>query len=121
MNATMRYRPLLSLLLIPLLSAGCLFGGSSKVRREGNYVASETVNQIQPGKTSKAWVSAVIGVPSDRIRIDPEQEIWKYAYSETKDSSGYVFLIFSARDSKTTRGNVFVQFDGDVVSKTWRG
>jgi len=110
------------LLCIPLIaSPGCLFGGHSKVRREGTYVAASTMDQIRPGKTTKSWVRAVVGEPTERVRIDPAHELWKYAYTETKDSSGYVFLIFSGSDTKKTDNNVFIEFDGEVVSRTWRG
>ncbi len=104
-----------------IAAPGCLFGGHSDVRREGTYVAASTMDQIKPGKTTKSWVRAVVGEPTERIHIDAGQELWKYAYTETKDSSGYVFLIFSGSDSKKTENNVFIEFEGDVVRKTWRG
>ena len=102
-------------------NAGCLFGGRSKVTREGNYVAASTIGQIKPGETTSTWVRAVIGEPTERIQTDPGREIWKYTYTETKDSNGYVFLIFSGGDSKVTTGTVFVEFDKGVVTRTWRG
>ncbi len=111
---------LLSMVLM-MGSSGCLFGGHSKVHREGNYVAATTLGQIQPGKTDRAWVQAVIGEPTERVIVQPGHEIWKYAYSETKDSSGYVFLIFGASDKKVTDSNVFIEFEGQIVTRTWRG
>jgi outer membrane protein assembly factor BamE (lipoprotein component of BamABCDE complex) len=109
-------------LLLPLvLLNGCLFGGNSKVRRSGTYVAESTLAQIEPGKTTAAWVRGVVGKPSETIPVGPTHEIWKYAYSETKDSSGYVFLIFSGSDQKVTQGNVFIEINNGIVTKTWRG
>lgn len=112
---------LVALLAICLLNTGCLVGGHSAVKREGTYVSASTVEQIEPGKTSKAWVRAVIGDPSERVHVDDAHEIWKYPYTETKDSSGYVFLIFETSDQKVTHGTFFVEFADDVVTKTWRG
>jgi outer membrane protein assembly factor BamE (lipoprotein component of BamABCDE complex) len=110
-------------LLIALMIAapGCLVGGRSDVRREGTFVAASTLDQIEPGKTSKSWVKAVVGEPTHRVKIGPNHEVWKYAYTETKNSSGYVFLVFGTSNKKVTDSNVFVEFEGDVVSKTWRG
>lgn len=107
--------------LLLLTNAGCLFGGKSKVKQEGNYVAQNTLSQIQTGKTTEAWVRAVIGEPTEKVSAGPDHAIWKYAYTETKDSSGYVFLIFSAADQKVNRNTVFIEFEKGIVTKTWRG
>ena len=81
-----------------LANTGCLVGGSSEVKREGNYISETTLNTIEPG-----------------------HELWKYSYKETKEGDGYVFLIFAGSDKNVTGGNVFVEFKNDVVSKSWRG
>jgi outer membrane protein assembly factor BamE (lipoprotein component of BamABCDE complex) len=116
-------RPLLStaVLTSSLLCGGCLVGGHSNVERRGTYVAESTLTQIRPRETDKAWVRAVVGEPDERVRVDQTRELWKYAYTETKSSRGHVFLIFGGSDRKVTQGNVFVEFDGDLVAKTWRG
>ena len=104
-----------------LALAGCLVGGHSDVRRSGTYVAESTLSRIRPGETGKAWVRAVVGEPDERVRVDGTRELWKYAYTETKSSRGHVFLVFGGSDRKVTQGRVFVEFDGDLVAKTWRG
>ncbi|HEY7086712.1 MAG TPA: outer membrane protein assembly factor BamE [Tepidisphaeraceae bacterium] len=100
---------------------GCLVGGSSEVRREGTYVADTTLGNIEPGKTQTSWVLATLGQPSEKTQIDPNRELWKYCYKETRNSSGFVFLIFGGSDSKVTDGRVFIEFQDGVVTKTWRG
>lgn len=102
-------------------TTGCLVGGSSKVQREGHYVAATTLSQIRHGETTQAWVQAVVGEPTERVKVDDRHEIWKYAYTETKNSRGYVFLIFHGKDQKTIRDTVFIEFENGVVTKTWRG
>lgn len=109
------------LLALMIVAPGCLVGGRSDVRREGTYVAASTIDQIEPGKTNKAWVKAVIGEPTQRVKVEDNREVWKYAYTETRNSSGYVFLVFGASNKKVTDSNVFIEFAGDVVTKTWRG
>jgi outer membrane protein assembly factor BamE (lipoprotein component of BamABCDE complex) len=110
-----------ALYALALLSAGCLVSGHSNVERKGTYVAESTIDRITPGKTDKAWVRAVIGEATERVPVDLEREIWKYAYSETKSSGGYVFLIFGGSDRKVTQGSVFIEFEKDLVARTWRG
>src|SRR5437762_8990254 len=112
-------RAFLSLTL--LANTGCLVGGSSEVKRDGNYISETTLNTIEPGKTGKAWVLATLGEPSSKKDIEPGHELWKYSYKETKEGDGYVFLIFAGSDKNVTGGNVFVEFKDDVVSKSWRG
>ena len=110
-----------AVLCLALPSAGCLVGGHSDVHQEGNYVSPETLSQISNGETKASWVRAVLGEPNEKIRVDEHDEIWRYAYSETKDSSGYVFLLFSNSDKKVTKSNVFVEFKDGVVTNRWRG
>ena len=101
--------------------SGCLVGGSSEVRQEGSYVADSTLSHIEPGKTNDAWVLATLGNPTEKTELAPNRELWKYRYKEVKSSSGYVFLIFGGSDCKETRGQVFVELQDGVVTKTWRG
>ena len=103
------------------LSCGCLVGGNSTVKRDGNYVAESTLDQIEPGKTDKAWVLATLGDPTEKKQLDPGHELWKYAYKETKEGDGYVFLIFAGSGKTITGGNVFVELKDNVVTKSWRG
>jgi len=111
-----------SVILLGLaINTGCLVGGSSTVKRDGKYVGEDTLAQIQPGKTGKAWILATLGDPSEKKELEPGHELWKYSYKETKEGGGYVFLIFAGSDKTVTGGNVFVEFKDDTVSKSWRG
>jgi len=113
---------LCAVMLLGLASmTGCLVGGSSEVKREGKYVGENTLAQIQPGKTGKAWIIATLGDPTEKREIEAGHELWKYSYKETKEGDGYVFLIFAGSDKSVTGGNVFVEFKDDVVTKSWRG
>jgi outer membrane protein assembly factor BamE (lipoprotein component of BamABCDE complex) len=104
-----------------LYTTGCLIGTSSQVRRDGPYVAEDTLRKIEPGKTEKAWVLATLGEPTEKNELDPGHELWKYSCRETRDSSGYVFLIFGSSDQKVTQEKVFVEMKDGVVTKSWRG
>ncbi|HEV7299289.1 MAG TPA: outer membrane protein assembly factor BamE [Tepidisphaeraceae bacterium] len=104
-----------------LVSGGCLVGGSSNIQREGKYVSSATLQQIEPGTTSSAWVMAVLGEPTQRLSVEGSNEIWKYAYTETKRSSAYVFLIFGGSDVKSTDSAAYFEMKDGVVLRKWQG
>ena len=101
-------------------SAGCLVGSNSHIKREGTYISETTFRQIEPGKTTSSWVMATLGTPTEKSTVDPGHEMWKYTYKETKDSQGYVFLLFGGNDHKVTDGTVFVELKDGVVTKCWR-
>ena len=107
--------------LVSLACSGCLVGGSSNVTREGKYVSAATLQQIEPGTTSAAWMLAVLGEPTERLAVEGSNEIWKYAYTETKRSSAYVFLIFGGSDVKSTDSTAFFEIKDGLVLRKWQG
>lgn len=111
---------LVSLFSVSLVATGCLITSSSTEHRSGSYVADSTFSQIEPGKTTAGWVDATLGKPTSVSRLDDGTEIWKYSYSETRDSSGAVFLIFGGSNSTETHHTAFVEIKDGVVRKAWR-
>lgn len=103
-----------------IVSSGCLVATSKKQTQSGNYVAESTFDQIEPGTTSSAWVRATLGEPSDRTKVDNTVEVWKWTYTQTKKSSGAIFLIFGGEETKESTGNAFVEFKDGVVTRKWR-
>ena len=112
---------ILALALFPLFAGGCLISSDSSQHRSGTYVSDETLHQIDPGKTTSGWVRATLGPPTEVDKLDGSGELWKYTYTERKESSGAVFLIFAGHDKKEISGTVFVEVRNGVVTKTWRG
>jgi outer membrane protein assembly factor BamE (lipoprotein component of BamABCDE complex) len=106
---------------LSMLTTGCLVGGGSTTRREGNYVSQSTLSNIETGKTTKAWIVATLGEPTTKIVLEPGHELWKYSYKETKESGGFVFLLYAGGDTKIADGTVFVEMQNSIVTKTWRG
>jgi hypothetical protein len=84
-------------------------------------VSQNTINQIMPGQTTKGWVAAIVGEPTSKVALDDNTEVWKYTYSEKHESDGAVFLIFGGSSSKETSHTLFVEFHGDMVTRTWVG
>src|SRR5207249_7672800 len=80
---------------------GCLVISDNKEKMEGKYISENTFAQIEPGKTTAAWVKATLGDPSDKTKDDTSgSEIWKYKYTEVKESNGAIFLLFGSSNRK---------------------
>jgi outer membrane protein assembly factor BamE (lipoprotein component of BamABCDE complex) len=108
------------LIAIALGSAGCLVTGGSHDTRRGNYVPNETFSQIKPGKTSAAWVLATLGEPTFRSPVEDGHEVWRYAYTETRDSRGSVFLLFRTHNSTESERVAYVELRDGIVVRKWR-
>lgn len=122
MNDLNRLRQLftsaLPILLLGMLG-GCLVSSSSKQHITGNYVPQETFDRIKPGATD-AWVKATLGEPSSRESVDQHGQVWKYNYTEQKDSSGAIFLLFGGSDQKEIQHTAYIEFKDGVVASKWR-
>lgn len=102
-------------------ASGCLVASDTHQSRTGTYVADTTFNQIKPGKTSEGWVRATLGPPTSESKLDDGTRLWKYSYTERRESSGAVFLIFGGHDEKEQTHTAFVELKDGVVTNAWRG
>lgn len=108
--------------MLPFGTAGCLVTSNSSEHRSGTYVSDSTFNQIRPGETTEGWVEATLGKPTSVSRLEDGTQVWRYIYTERRDSSGAVFLIFGGSNTTQTTHTAFVEFDPNgVVRKAWRG
>ena len=94
-----------------------------KARKASYGNPDSTFDQIKPGTTSAAWVKATLGDPSECTRIDGQDdtEVWKYTYTDRKEGSGTVFLIFGGTSTKERSGTAYVELKDGVVTNKWRG
>lgn len=109
-----------TLVLLPLFLTGCLIGSTDSQSRSGKYVSESTFNQLKMGETTPSFAEAILGSPDAKTPQEDGTEIWRYSYSETKKSSGYVFLVFGGTSSKESSHSAFLQFKDDRLIKAWR-
>jgi outer membrane protein assembly factor BamE (lipoprotein component of BamABCDE complex) len=98
---------------------GCLVSSNTTSHQSGNYVSDATFAQVEPGKTTAAWVKATMGPPTSIAHVN-DMEIWRYTYTQHQDSSGAVFLVFGGHSETQTDHTAFVQIKDGVVVKAWR-
>ena len=98
---------------------GCLIGSSSHTDSSGHLIGADTLAQIQPGKDT-AYVLALIGDPTDKTLLDGGTEIWKWRYTERKNSSGSVIFLLSAENKTESTKITYVEFKDGIVVKAWR-
>ena len=110
-----------ALIVLCVALCGCLVSSSNRETISGNYVAPATFDQIESGKTSAAWVKATLGEPTSVTGANDGTEIWKYNYTERKEGSGAIFLIFGGHNVKEKSRTAFVELKDGIVTKKWRG
>ena len=108
--------PLIGILLLN----GCLVSSTNHQSVSGNYVPENTFDRIKPGETTSSWVKATLGEPSTKEKVDDSNEVWKYSYTEVKEGSGAIFLIFGGSDKKERQRSAYVEFKDGIVKSKWR-
>jgi outer membrane protein assembly factor BamE (lipoprotein component of BamABCDE complex) len=104
---------------LALTLTGCLVMSGSDEKREGKYVSPATFEQIKPGKTTQAWVEATLGDPTKKTKAN-DTEVWKYEYTEKRESSGAIFLIFGGTSKKQVSNAAYVELKDGIVTNAWR-
>ncbi|MBL0869189.1 MAG: outer membrane protein assembly factor BamE [Phycisphaerales bacterium] len=105
--------------IVPL--GGCLAGGSSRTVESGTYVHPSTLQSVKVGQSTKDNVLMMLGEPSRKIKTDKGGEIWRYFYTKTKKSNGYVLFVFGGSNSESTTQTTAVRFNSEgVVDEIWR-
>jgi outer membrane protein assembly factor BamE (lipoprotein component of BamABCDE complex) len=86
--------------------AGLLVSCSPRINNHGNEIDLDNLVEIEPGKTRKSRVSALLGAPSSRS--DFGDDTWLYIASVTKTISFF-------KPELVNRKVVYITFDNDGV------
>ena len=119
-NALLRIALAYTLLGVAVALPGCLISSRSRETQTGTYVSEATFNQIEPGVTTRQWVLGTLGEPSLKTRLENGEELWKWSYCKTKQSSGSLLFVFGGSSSTSTMGAAYIQFKDGLVAKSWR-
>jgi len=108
-------------LMAVLLTGGCLVSSDSHVRESGVKVSSETLQQVEVGKTTEAWLRATLGEPTGESTVEGNGnlKLLRYTYSVEESGSGGVFLLFHSRSTKKRTTTTYFEITDGVVTRHW--
>ncbi len=109
MNRRNYIKLVLVLLIFFLMLWGCAVGQGQKTAKDDLIAA-----KLEAGKTTKEDTLKILGEPGRTIKMENNQEIWIYNYTEI---SG---LHIPYADNEMENNTLYVSFSGDLVEKTLR-
>jgi outer membrane protein assembly factor BamE (lipoprotein component of BamABCDE complex) len=100
---------------------GCLVTSGKSIEESGVRVTASTLEQIEPGVTTEAWVRATLGEPTAVTVVEGRENVrvLRYDYTVTKSEGGAVFLLFAGGSTSKTTTRSFFEFTDGVVSRCW--
>ena len=124
MNWTIGKAVMLGLCLtgLSLLGSGCLIVSHKSVTlgSKGPMVSAKTLEHIEPGRTSKAKVIALLGEPNSKRKLEDGTEIYKYVYTKQTTNDAVVFLLLTSHNTRDERTELFVEIKDGVVQSFWK-
>ena len=108
------------ILIASFFTTGCLISSDHHESTTGTQVSDTTFNQIKPSKTTEDWIRSTLGPPTSESSLRDGGRILKYSYTERRESSGAVFLIFGGHDEKQIEHTAFVEVHSGLVTNAWR-
>ena len=117
-------RPLIAALplaALVLAASGCLVVSSKSIDESGVRVTSATLDQIEPGVTTEAWIVATLGEPTARTVVDgdPTLTVLRYDHELHRSGGGTVFLLFAGDHEERRVTKTFFEIADRVVSRYW--
>ncbi len=99
---------------------GCLVQANSHTTVQGQEVGKQTLQQMEDGKTTKAWLVAALGNPSSETKVDEHAQVLRYDWSQTKQDNLVIFgLLTSDNSTEICRSACFEVRDG-IVQRHWQ-
>ncbi len=121
MERRIRQRIALVIVVIGTLlpAAGCFIRNSEvDYGDKGAPLSGSTLKKVESGTTTKAWVLATLGKPSQESTTDDGVELLTYKYTKREDTNVVMpFLIVN--DEKKQEQTVFFEVKDGVVQKCW--
>jgi outer membrane protein assembly factor BamE (lipoprotein component of BamABCDE complex) len=108
------------LICASIFVTGCLITGDNHESTTGTRVADTTFDQIKPKSTTEDWVRVTLGPPTSDSILQDGGHVLKYVYTERKESTGAVFLIFGGHDEKRIDHTAFIEVHNGLVTNAWR-
>jgi len=102
--------------------SGCLIASNSTTSFQGTraILDERTIEQIEPGETTEAWVRSVFGDPASCEQVDEDTRILEYRCVKERRDGVTVFLLLAANNTREFEKRLFIEVADGVVTKTWQ-
>ncbi len=112
---------LLAALLSILPVSGCLiYHDGTHYRDKGKPVSSRTLDQIECGTTTKDWVLATFGEPSQQSTAPGGVEVLEYRYVRKKDNQFLVLPFVIVNDEGEDKQTLHFEINDGIVTNFWK-
>ena len=108
-------------LAIAIMTPGCLVVSGSSFHESGVKVTPTTLDRIELGTTTEAWVIAALGEPTERTEVEgqPNVVILRYEHRTTEHSGGAVLFIFAGGKDESHTSTAYFEVTDGVVTDYW--
>jgi len=110
-----------SLASLSLLAPGCLtLRSEDKYGGKGQMVSQTTMDQIEPGKTSKGKLVAILGEPTRTKEYDDGVELYVYECTRRSRRGIEVLLLLDSSTDSMKIHRLYYEIRNNVVQTAWR-
>lgn len=96
---------------------GCLVSSRSNQSSSGVALSAADVRSITVGQTTGDQLVQSFGAPTERTDRPDGSATWKWCRTETRQSSGSVFLVLGSSSSRSTTACTAVDLKDGVVTQ----
>ncbi len=108
------------LVVTSFLLVGCVISKTDEhYTGRDRPIGNQTLRQIQCGQTTKDWLVAALGEPTEERLTEDGTEILKYRCTMKKDNAFVLFPIIIV-DDKETDHSVSFEIKDDIVQRYWK-
>ena len=104
-----------------ITTTGCLVVTGSSYHESGVKVTPTTLDRIELGTTTEAWVIAALGEPTERTEVEgqPDVAILRYEHRTTEHSGGTVLFLFAGGKDESHTSTAYIEVTNGVVTDYW--
>jgi outer membrane protein assembly factor BamE (lipoprotein component of BamABCDE complex) len=105
---------------VPLLS-GCLVTSQSRIDETGVRISAQTLEQVEPGRTTESWLLSTLGHPTSVSRVEDydDLKLLRYTYIQQRTDKGAVFLLFGGSTQRRESTTTYFEVTDGIVTRHW--
>ncbi len=99
-------------------TTGCLVVTGSSYHESGVKVTPTTLDRLELGTTTEAWVIATLGEPTERTEVkgQPNVAILRYEHRTTEHSGGTVLFLFAGGKNESRTSTAYIEVTDGIVT-----